>query len=392
MRCLVALPLLLLLAGTAAPASADDRQTCMSDGQVVPDRRIAACTSLIRDKKTDEDTLYRAYFGRAYGLAEKGDQDGAMADFDDVIRRWPQEGLAYGNRGVMWARKGDFARAIDDFTQAIALNPKDAKSYRDRSHNRNRIGDDAGAVSDATEAIRLEPEDSVAYDDRGHGEFNLRQYDLAAVDFRRALRLSPGDAYAAVWMFLSDARVSGAAEAQRDLDENLKGLKEAWPAPVARFLAGRIDAEALRRAAAQGDAKVRGGQACEADFYIGQWHQLNRRDDEARVLFERAAASCPKNFFEYATAVATLKAPPSAPDPAALAADQAACAGTDAPAADRIAACTRILSAGPHDKATLAGLYRRRAAAFAAQGDRDRALADLDEVIRRSPDDAQAYS
>src|SRR5436190_5601828 len=78
-------------------------------------------------------------------------------------------------------------------------------------------------------------------------------------------------------------------------------------APVIDFLLGNSDPDALLKAAEHTDAKIRRGQVCEAEFYIGEWHLLNLRLKEAGDLLSRAEKSCPKAFVEYEGAVAELR-------------------------------------------------------------------------------------
>jgi tetratricopeptide (TPR) repeat protein len=64
------------------------------------------------------------YFGRAIGLQNKGDLDGAMKCYDEIILLNPARADAYNNRGVIKQMKGDSKGAQEDFSKANALNPK----------------------------------------------------------------------------------------------------------------------------------------------------------------------------------------------------------------------------------------------------------------------------
>lgn len=262
---------------------------------------------------------------------------------------------AYFFRGYAWSQKDEHARAIADFTESIALDPK------------------------LDESFRL----------RGLSEFYLRHYRLAARDFAQTLRLDPKDAYAPLWRYLADVRAEGAWRAFINLRESWEGDLDhfKWPTPVAQFLLGKLSIEGLRRAAQQGDAKTRAAQTCEVDYYLGQWHLMHGRRDEARGLFQRAEATCPKVFYEYLGAVAALKPldTPAAPLDVATAADRLACMAADRSPADRTAACTRAIAAGQFD------LYQARGLAAAAMENWQRAIADLGEAIRRDPQNPRLY-
>ncbi|TIX03958.1 MAG: tetratricopeptide repeat protein, partial [Mesorhizobium sp.] len=65
------------------------------------------------------------------GLAwsNKGDDDRAIADYDQAVDLDPKLADAYYALGLAWAHKGDHDQAIIDYDQAIALNQKSADFY-----------------------------------------------------------------------------------------------------------------------------------------------------------------------------------------------------------------------------------------------------------------------
>src|ERR1700684_3655002 len=72
-----------------------------------------------------------------------------------------------------------------------------------------------------------------------------------------------------------------------------------------------------------------------------------------------------------------------------IAADQ--CDSPQDPAA-AILDCTRSINSGKWKGHQLAAYYSNRAAAYHEQGDRDRAMADLNEAIRLDPKLAMAFN
>jgi len=74
-----------------------------------------------------------------------------------------------------------------------------------------------------------------------------------------------------------------------------------WPYPVIEMFLGRSTPERVLSMASTP------GERCEAQFYIGEWHLLRANSNMAAAPLRTAAAICPKDFDEYAGAVAELK-------------------------------------------------------------------------------------
>jgi lipoprotein NlpI len=217
-------------------------------------------------------------------------------------------GVTYNNRGNAWGIAGQYDKAIADFDEAIRLNPQDAPTYGTRGYAWYRKGDYDRAIADYGEAIRLNPLRADYYFVRGYTQFWLGRFAASFPDLTDSLRLNPNQSYAIIWRYLAQSRSGEPELAKSELSEKLGALDKAkWPAPVIDFLLGKIDPDALLKAAEHPDAKTRRGQVCEAEFYIGEWHLLNLRHKEANVLLSRAEKNCPKGFVEYDGAVAELR-------------------------------------------------------------------------------------
>jgi len=63
------------------------------------------------------------YRGQAFMYRNKGDNDRAIADFNEAIRLKPNDASAYNNRGLAYAAKGDDDHATADFNEAARLKP-----------------------------------------------------------------------------------------------------------------------------------------------------------------------------------------------------------------------------------------------------------------------------
>ena len=93
------------------------------------------CPRLRRHRRVRQDPLLKTHGGQAIKLEpnnalayshrgtahwHKGDNDRAIADFDQAIKLDPKNGSAYSNRGFAHYDKRDYDRAITDFDQAMS--------------------------------------------------------------------------------------------------------------------------------------------------------------------------------------------------------------------------------------------------------------------------------
>ena len=154
------------------------------------DQQIDACNKIIALKVFTGEKLATIYFWRAVGwnkkgsytqviadageairlhpsvalynlrgsaYYDKGEDDIAIADFNDALRMGPPSGIIFHNRGNAWRSKGEYAKAIADYDQSIKAGPPSAFSWQNRGISKRALGDLDGALADINEAIRLDP-------------------------------------------------------------------------------------------------------------------------------------------------------------------------------------------------------------------------------------------
>lgn len=212
------------------------------------------------------------YKGLAGAIALQGDLDKAIAVLDDAVAKFPKTGAAYLNRAEMLEAKGEKKLALADLDRAAAIDGDIVLLVGKRALLRFDVADFAGA----------------------------------AADFRKSWAMPQGATmprpYLPLWVQLTLARVDARAGHQALLDmlPSIGIAKDAWPYPVARMLLGELSPDALRKAASKPD------EACEAEFYIGQYHIQHGAKDLALAATKAAAASCPANFVEARAAKAEL--------------------------------------------------------------------------------------
>jgi clan AA aspartic protease (TIGR02281 family) len=118
------------------------------------------------------------------------------------------------------------------------------------------------------------------------------RWEEAAKRMSGALEQLPAERYGPLWLYIARVRMGDAANAKRGLEKALaRDQDRQWPAPIADFYLGRIDAAALMAAAGK-DEKLSKSRTCQATGYMAEWHAAQGDDASARALGESRRAQC----------------------------------------------------------------------------------------------------
>jgi tetratricopeptide (TPR) repeat protein len=172
----------------------------------------------------DQDTV--AYFNRATTRYDLGDRQGAIADYDEVLRITPSDDVTYNNRGLVRYDLGDKRGAMADFDLALQVNPGSFVAYCNRGVLRAELGDRVGAVEDYTTALTINPDYATAYFYRGLAQTKLQNRLGAIQDYSQVLRLNPQDATAYFYRGLACMKMGQRLEAIRDLRQAAQMFSE----------------------------------------------------------------------------------------------------------------------------------------------------------------------
>jgi tetratricopeptide (TPR) repeat protein len=206
-----------------------------------------------------------AYFSRAYTLAQEQKYDLAISDYDKILDSNPTNRLALQSRAAAYFGSGKYSQSIADYTQVIQMNPSDPSLYSNRGRDELMNGDLADAIRDFA----------------------------SAVSYNRA------NPYYALWLQLARNR-AGTPQLGEFL-ANTAGLDPSkWPAPIARFYAGKESTAAVFAAASDV------GEKCEAYFYIAEFNIASHRQSLGKGQLQKASAICPRNYVESGMARAEL--------------------------------------------------------------------------------------
>jgi tetratricopeptide (TPR) repeat protein len=321
------------------------------------DQAIEATNRMIQESPTWE--WARTTRGEAY--RRKGDLDRAFADFDEAIRLKPNSEDAYYDRCLAFRDKGDLDRALADCQQSARIKPNLRSQEAVAAMLLGR--DDLDRAFESLGALIVLQKDSGLPAPRlYHGQLALFVFDRPAdaaadlakaadialslygadleladvmpskIDNRRDITLPfafvPDGIYLLLWNHIARVRAgqNDAQELADHLDKlqapiwrklfpatnvNAEAERRAlapWPGAIFALLLGKSTPEAVRAAAEQEtDPARRAKRLCDADFYLAEYQWEKGAIDEARRLFQAAAAGCPASAREAGFAKAELQ-------------------------------------------------------------------------------------
>jgi tetratricopeptide (TPR) repeat protein len=184
-----------LLANSAKAQGAQNQNLTWCTGDDVG-RKIAGCSALIETSQQTPEILAIAYLNRGNALADNGQIDIAIQDYDQAIKNNPQSAEALYRRGAALEKKGEFDRAIADLDTSLKLDPKNAKAFTARGQAHSHKKEFALAIADYTQSITLDSTDAVVFSLRAYAYDQTAQYDLALQDCEQALKLDSDNALA----------------------------------------------------------------------------------------------------------------------------------------------------------------------------------------------------
>ena len=132
-----------------------------------------------------------AYTNRGAIRKEKGQLQGALADFTKSIQLGAKSYKGYANRGAVYTALGDFNKALPDYKKAYSLNPKNPQVMSGFGYAQLQTGDYNGAIKTFNRAIQAQPENPEAYSNRGTAKYNLGNLIGAIQDYNIAIQQQP---------------------------------------------------------------------------------------------------------------------------------------------------------------------------------------------------------
>jgi len=160
-------------------------------------RKIAACSEIVRDAGESTKGRAAAFFQRGGAYSSKRDYDRAIADYSEAIRLDPKNALAFIFRAGAYYEKRDYSRTIADCNEAIRASPEgEHQAHIQCGRMYTKMGDYDRAIASIDEYMRLYPKYRDHYNAltaRGAAYAEKGDYDRAIADVNRLIRLNPDD-------------------------------------------------------------------------------------------------------------------------------------------------------------------------------------------------------
>jgi lipoprotein NlpI len=272
--------------GAMAQTSGDYVQLC-SDPD--PNVRLLACSVVIQLRQVTGQALADAYSSRGTADLVLGNQDRAIADFDQAIMLDPNRALVFGYRGDAYLDKGDYDRAIADFDRAAALDPNDVDARYGRARALHGKGDNDGAIADYSRVIELDPNyvEALAY--RGLAYQSKEELASAIDDFDEVIRREPDSAEAFNLRGGAYRQMGTPERAIADYDSAIR----LDPNLALAYVNRGVTKFTLMRFAEAATDLAAGQRAQPANIYAAFWLHMARRkageDDTAELSRNMAA-------------------------------------------------------------------------------------------------------
>jgi tetratricopeptide (TPR) repeat protein len=113
----------------------------------------------------------------------------AKADFEWIIKHFPEQTHAHHDRAVCLLRQGDMASAIREWQRLIDADPGFIDAYEKLSTAYTATGQSQQCISIATEGLKIDPLNGSLLLTRALEHLKAHDFDAALVDANRALEL-----------------------------------------------------------------------------------------------------------------------------------------------------------------------------------------------------------
>jgi tetratricopeptide (TPR) repeat protein len=131
----------------------------------------------------------KQYFRAGEEFSKKMNFKDAIEQYNRAVELDPDYEKAYIQRAIAYSKQGDYENAAADFDRALVFDEKDAELYYFSGEAHHNKGSNDVALERLNKAIDMKGNFLEAYQVRSVVHLELEQYDLALVDCKKCLRL-----------------------------------------------------------------------------------------------------------------------------------------------------------------------------------------------------------
>jgi len=138
------------------------------------------------------DDPFEANFQRGLSLAQNGQYEQAVANFQQALRLQPESAAAHNNLGNVFVEQGRLVDAVKSFREALRYKPDFVSAHSNLGEALRRQGHLEEAVPCFRDAIALDPRHAHAHNNLAMALQAQGKLDLAIESYQQALRCMPG--------------------------------------------------------------------------------------------------------------------------------------------------------------------------------------------------------
>ena len=131
------------------------------------------------------------YFNQGNQSYKRGDLEGALSSYEEVLKVDNTFYQAYYQIGVIQSKMGDKELAVSSYEEALNVNPQFYKGYFALGLAKNGMNDTNGAISALQSAVDINPGYDKAYGAMGDIYINAKNYDKAKQVLNMAITVNP---------------------------------------------------------------------------------------------------------------------------------------------------------------------------------------------------------
>jgi len=134
---------------------------------------------------------WTGYYGLGRALAERQENEQAIASFREAIRLKPELTNAHFSLGGLLVNRGDFAAAIRHYRRALEIAPEFVAARLGLANALARAGEIDAAIAELRDSIKLDPERAEIHFNLGNLLVKRGELAEAIAQFERAVAIRP---------------------------------------------------------------------------------------------------------------------------------------------------------------------------------------------------------